>query len=436
MWGEAAETRLLLLHQPRPPGGGGGTNAPGRQHVSGVPVSRPLTAGPLPRRLRSTRRGLPAQGRAAANRPTLALPARPREAAVAPGGRERQRGRGGGRRRGGKRAAPPAHALPELLRKLAGASGHRRHPPAPGPPPPPQPLRAPTLPPATPRVSHRRGGAGTARLRVLRAAGLEPAARRGSLPAGKARSLPVRPSAGLGAPCGGRHSPGGGGGYLSERLPAGRSPLPGAEEEERAKAGGGEGRGRRARIEPSRLPSPRSLPSRPAQRRGPAGCERRGAARCGAAARPGKRRCECWGPGGSGQRRPSSVRSDPPPCGPGPCSGSAGNVRGRRRWAGPGPAGRAEALGRRAAAVPPGLPATPASLTELFPSRSGLCSLSPYPRSCLFVSAALSAPYLSQTRRPAAPPASGDRAACNAGRGALGCRSPEPLRPRPLGACG
>lgn len=79
------------------------------------------------------------------------------------------------------------------------------------------------------------------------------------------------------------------------------------------------------------------------------------------------------GPGGSGQRRPRSAHSLPPF--PTPVLRAGAGRTGKAVWGRPGrapvPAGCGEASGRRAAAVPQLGPATSASLTELFPSRSG-----------------------------------------------------------------
>lgn len=250
-------------------------------------------------------------------------------------------------------------------------------------------------------------------------AGLEPADPR-PLPTGNGEPprpppppLPS-PSAGLAATCGQRHSPSGGGGSLlslslSERLPAERWPSPGGG----GKAGGGEGRGRRrARIEPSRFPSPLSLLPAPARPSGAARLAGSGAARrcCCCCCCRGSGDVSAGGWEGAGNAGHSSANSPLLPRfalgrgGPGKGGGGGHRRPGRARPRCP----QAVRGGLGAAGL---RPETPASLTELFPSRSGPsvpvraspCPVvvPPPPASRLFVSAALWAPYLPQTRRAA-----------------------------------
>lgn len=209
-------------------------------------------------------------------------------------------------------------------------------------------------------------------------AGLEPADPR-PLPTGNGEPprpppppLPS-PSAGLAATCGQRHSPSGGGGSLlslslSERLPAERWPSPGGG----GKAGGGEGRGRRrARIEPSRFPSPLSLLPAPARPSGAARLAGSGAARrCCCCCCRGSGDVSAGGWEGAGNAGHSSANSPLLPRfalgrgGPGKGGGGGHRRPGRARPRCP----QAVRGGLGAAGL---RPETPASLTELFPSRSG-----------------------------------------------------------------
>lgn len=461
-----------------------GTNSPRRQHgpsaadVSRTAVSRralpcvpgapgrgrrlPLAPAPSPADSgRRARTHAPRPPRAGARGRPPPAPPLPLD-----GGERQPAGKGGqssGKGRGGevgtqRTPLAPTYALPELLRKLAGAPGgtgrrwprlegaHRR-PPARGPQPLPQPLRTlrthPThLPLATAAAGQEQPSTGCYQRR-----GSNPQFPTARPPRGRREeSLPVPPSAGSLQPAASGQA------ALTKRQR--RLPLRTAPRRELASpggGGGGAGEGRRwgrAGEESAdwALPAPVAAlpfpaPSRPSGAGGWRRAEGTGVARRGAAALPEKRRCEFWGRGGREQRQRRSARSHPrwePGSGKAGPATRHGGAGGRARPRCPQAVGRprgsrgvsglrlGSSCGRRS---PPRWPSyffAPVLLLPSFlPPLLVVCFCCVFGLLSLLYTPGRLASRLRGTSRPAAP--GGDRC----GGGCQVFRPPSPFKPRP-----